>query len=82
MTNLRRLSIVALAAVLLVVPGAARAQGTLDQSQTDGQGGSLVVSAGTDVAQTFTAGRSGNLVRVDLLLQLTPGPPPDAPLFV
>jgi hypothetical protein len=82
MINLRRLSVVAFAAVLLVAPGAAKAQGTLDQSQTDGQGGPLVVSAGTDVAQTFTAGRSGNLVRVDLLLQLTPGTLPGAPLFV
>jgi hypothetical protein len=82
MINLRRLSIVAFAVVLLAAPGTAKAQGTLDQSQTDGQGGSLVVSAGTDVAQTFTAGRNGNLVRVDLLLQLTPGTLPDAPLFV
>jgi hypothetical protein len=81
MINLRRLLVVALAAVLLVVPGAARAQGTLDQSQTDGQGGSLVVSAGTAVAQTFTAGRSGNLVRVDLLLQ-RPGTVPEGLLIV
>jgi hypothetical protein len=82
MINLRRLSIVAFAAVLLVAPGTAKAQGTLDQSQTDGQGGWLVISGGTDVAQTFTAGRSGNLVRVDLLLQLTPGTLPEEPLFV
>jgi hypothetical protein len=82
MIHAPRLSIVALAAVLLVAPGAAKAQGALDQSQTDGSGGMGIVSGPQNVAQTFTAGRSGNLVRVDLLLQLTPGTLPEGPLVV
>ena len=62
MINLRGVSIAALAAVVLVAPGTASAQGTLDQSQTDGNGGMGVVSEGQNIAQTFTAGRSGSLV--------------------
>jgi hypothetical protein len=81
MTPLRRLSIVALAAALLVVPGAAKAQGTLDQSQSLfvtylGVGGPEAM-----MAQTFTAGLSGRLPRVELAVN-TGGLEPRGPLVV
>lgn len=81
MTTLRRLSIAALAAVLLVAPGASQAQGTLDQSQRQAGASGEVLGFGA-VAQTFTAGRSGNLVRVELYVGLGPGPRPEEPLLV
>jgi hypothetical protein len=83
MINLRRLLIVSLAAVLLVAPGAARAQGLLflDQSQTTG-GVDSEVSGNEFYAQTFTAGRSGNLVRVDLRLRRASQASPQGPITV
>jgi VCBS repeat-containing protein len=68
--------VLALVLVMLVAPAAARATGTLDQQQTDGSGGYLTISAAypdpgdppSSVAQTFTAGLSGALDQVDLLL--------------
>jgi hypothetical protein len=68
MINLRRLSIVALAAVLLVVPGAARAQGTPDQSQTLYDLPAIVTGPEASWAQTFRAGLSGSLEVVDLVV--------------
>jgi hypothetical protein len=82
MTHLRRFSIVALAAVLLVVPGAATSQSpTLDQSQSRfvtwlGVGGPEAM-----MAQTFTAGLSGGLPRVDLAVN-TGEAQPNSPLAV
>jgi hypothetical protein len=52
--------IVALASVLFVAPGTAKAQGTLDQSQTTYSNYGLV-SGSAEWAQTFTAGLSGKL---------------------
>ena len=65
----------ALLLVLVLAPGMARASGTLDQSQTDFSGGGGGI-AGPDntfngpesSAQTFTAGLTGGVDRVDLFL--------------
>jgi hypothetical protein len=57
-----------------LVPGVARASGTLDQSQTDTSGGSVPITGPNFLtgpaseAQTFTAGLTGGLDRVDLHL--------------
>lgn len=59
-----------------VLPGVASA-GTLDQQQTASEN-FYVIDSGSSLAQTFTAGISGSLDRVDLLLSETPssGLPP------
>ena len=60
-----------LAVAALIVVGAAPsgAAGTLDQAQTsDSAGAECVCEPHSRLAQTFTAGRSGDLDRVDLLL--------------
>jgi hypothetical protein len=54
-------------ASLLIVPSAS-ATGTLDQSQTATSGLEVTVAASEWVAQTFTAGITGNLDQVDLFL--------------
>jgi hypothetical protein len=65
----RSLSILLAALCLLaLVPAAARA-GTLDQSQTDTDGSSATIGGTFSWAQTFTAGISGQLDQVDLLLR-------------
>jgi hypothetical protein len=65
-----RLAFAAAAATLLLAAPASA--GTLDQQQTDASGGVGVVVRGgasdDSLAQTFTAGRSGGLDEVDLLL--------------
>ena len=53
--------------VLLLAPGVASATDTLDQHQTNYAGGLLVTSTDS-FAQTFTAGLSGGLDRVELYL--------------
>ena len=71
----------------LLAPGVARASGTLDQSQTDTSGGVFhttgpnhKVFGPLSNAQTFTAGLTGGLDRVDLYLRKTGSP--TAPLTV
>jgi hypothetical protein len=77
---------VAVAAVLgcaasLLGPGTALAD-TLDQQQPSG-GSDVRVDTGESIAQTFTAGLTGPLDRVELLLGYSPSDsPPDAPLTV
>jgi hypothetical protein len=63
----------------LLVPGAALAD-TLDQQQPNG-GSDVRVDTGESIAQTFTAGLTGGLDRVELLLGF-PDSAPDAPLTV
>lgn len=67
--GIRRLAVFALVAVgsLLIVPSAS-ATGTLDQSQTSTSGLEVTVAASEWVAQTFTAGITGNLDQIDLFL--------------
>ncbi len=62
----------ALALAVLALPGAAHATGTLDQQQS--ATGSRTVSNGS-LAQTFTAGLSGQLDQVDLHLEASTNPP-------
>jgi hypothetical protein len=64
--------VVAFAACALA-PSAALA-GTLDQQQTDVSGGDAYVDSAQSLAQTFTAGLTGNLDRVDLSLRVLNGP--------
>jgi hypothetical protein len=59
-------------AALAVVPGVASA-GTLDQQQTN-QSSGFGVGSGQSVAQTFTAGITGDLDGVDLALQAVDSP--------
>lgn len=59
----------------------AGAVGTVDQQQTSTEGGATPVSPTEALAQTFTAGRSGRLDRVDLFLG-DPGSDPATPLTV
>jgi hypothetical protein len=84
MTHLRRLSIVALAAALLVVPGGASAQTpTLDQSQSLVSGVQIVTGPDLVYAQTFRAGLSGGLPLVELAVNKQQSSVPDpGPLFV
>jgi hypothetical protein len=82
MINLRRLSIVALAAVLLAAPGAAKAQGTPDQSQTRYNFGAIVTGPEASWAQTFRAGLSGSLEVVDLVVDTAGDDVSDSPLVV
>jgi hypothetical protein len=80
MTHLRRLSIVALAAALLVAPGGASAQTpTLDQSQSL-LNGVRVVFPPLEYGQTFRAGLSGGLPLVELAVNRQPDDP--GPLLV
>jgi hypothetical protein len=65
-----------LAAAVMVAPAAAWASGKLDQSQTVHTGGLEI--GGGPVAQTFTAGLTGGLDRVDLFLK--DAPPWSSPL--
>ena len=51
---------------LLVGLPASASAGTLDQEQTDGSAGSYGLLSNQSLAQTFTAGISGNLDEVDL----------------
>jgi hypothetical protein len=69
-------AVVATAAILGASPAAA--QGTLDQSFTNTSGGGAAVYQAIELAQTFTAGRTGTLPEVDLSLELEVGgnPPP------
>jgi hypothetical protein len=67
-------------AACVLAPGAALA-GTLDQQQTDGSSvGGYAISAAESNAQSFTAGLSGGLDRVDLFLE--PNMAPSAYLSV
>jgi hypothetical protein len=61
--------LIATCAVGLVAPAAAPA-GTLDQQQTDNGGSTPGISSSASEAQTFTAGISGGLDRVDLSLEV------------
>jgi hypothetical protein len=63
----------------MLVPGAAVA-GTLDQQQTDGSTNPGAVGTTESLAQTFTAGLSGGLDRVDLNLSKVGAP--TNPLYV
>jgi hypothetical protein len=80
-----RFSIVAVAAVLLVVPGAAKAQSpsplTLDQSQSLFVTWLGVTGPEAMMAQTFRAGLSGGLSQVELAVN-TGEVQPDGPLVV
>jgi hypothetical protein len=58
-------------AALSLAPAAALA-GTLDQQQTDTSGGPHVINSTLSQAQTFTAGLSGGVDRVDLYLDAAP----------
>jgi hypothetical protein len=55
-------------AALLLAGAAPASAGTLDQQQPDGSGGSYATESGQSLAQTFTAGASGNLDQADLFL--------------
>ena len=70
------MSMVGLAAI---APGAAQA-GTLDQQQTSSLGLGYQINSGQSVAQTFTAGLSGEIDQVDLNVDKTGAP--TAPLSV
>jgi hypothetical protein len=72
------LAVVACAACL-VIPGAAVAD-TLDQQQPAG-GSDVRIQSNESLAQTFTAGLTGGLDRLELLLG-APDSAPDAPLTV
>jgi hypothetical protein len=60
--------------VCLLAPGAASA-GTLDQQQTATNSSSAVLWTSLSIAQTFTAGITGGLDQVDLLLARQGSPP-------
>ena len=66
-TSLRRLVLAAVVALALV-PAAAGAVGTLDQQQGDGTSAAFSITSTASEAQTFTAGVTGQLDRVELLL--------------
>jgi hypothetical protein len=83
MIDLRRFSIVALAAALLVAPGVAKAQTpTLDQSQSMVAGVEIVAGPVLVYAQTFRAGLSGGLPLVELAVNKQSGDPDPGPIFV
>jgi hypothetical protein len=65
-------ALVLVCAACVLVPGTALA-GTLDQQQTNVSGGTFVIDSGQSRAQTFTAGLSGGVDRVDLNLQTIDG---------
>lgn len=71
---MRRFSVAVVVLCLVSLGGSvAQAQAVLDQSMTMVNNGGTFVGAGLEVGQTFTAGRSGSLTRVDLLLSQSPG---------
>lgn len=63
----RQLVLLAVATLALLAPGTARA-GAPDQQQTSTAGGATLINSNVALAQTFTAGISGNLDQVDLFL--------------
>jgi hypothetical protein len=62
----RRVIVPLAAALTLAIPVTARAQGVLDQSQTTFGTGSYLTCPDVSLAQTFTAGASGGMDRVDV----------------
>jgi hypothetical protein len=66
-------------AACALAPGGALA-GTLDQQQTSSEGAGFQIHSGQSVAQTFTAGLSGEIDQVDLDLEKSGAP--TAPLTV
>lgn len=70
------MSAAGLAAALALIPGAVSAAGRLDQQQTAHGGSSDFVNVGNSVAQTFTAGLTGALDQVDLMLSDNGGTAP------
>jgi hypothetical protein len=76
----RRTILLAAAAATVILPAtlsgpASAAAGTLDQSQLQ-TGGTATLEKSYPLAQTFTAGRTGELDRVDLLLVVFSGTEP------
>ena len=67
------LAVAAVSAPLLLGGTASASAGTLDQQQLVGSGDTYVDST-QSLAQTFTAGLTGNLDRVDLFLRVLNGP--------
>jgi len=61
--------------LLLVAPASASA-GTLDQQSLDASGGDTYIDSGQSLSQTFTAGLTGKLDRVDLFLRVLNAPTP------
>jgi hypothetical protein len=61
---------VAVAVLALLVSPVGATAGTLDQSQTNAEGGSGAVGASQQGAQTFTAGITGGLDQVDVHIRL------------
>jgi hypothetical protein len=74
------LAIVAVACAACALAPATALAGTLDQQQTNASAGYVGIGSGQSGAQTFTAGLSGSLDRVDLVLQKIGDP--TAPLNV
>ena len=60
-----------MAAAAALIPAAGASAGTLDQQQTLSNFGGLQVDGSNSKAQTFTAGLTGELDRVDLALSGT-----------
>jgi hypothetical protein len=73
-------AIVAVACAACALAPATALAGTLDQQQTNTSGGYYGIGSGQSWAQTFTAGLSGDVDRVDLPLQKVGDP--TAPLIV
>ena len=71
---MRRLLLPLTAAAALALPAPAMAVGALDQSQDGGFAGSNVVWGSVQGAQSFTAGISGDLDQVDVLLARSGSP--------
>ena len=71
---MRRLLLPFTAAAALALPAPAMAVGALDQSQDGGFAGSNVVWGSVQAAQSFTAGISGDLDQVDVLLARSGSP--------
>jgi hypothetical protein len=76
MTKWRLAAFVVAVGGLLTAPGLANATGTLDQSQTSTGGLEVSVWGPEWVAQTFTAGITGDLDQVDLFLFRADNPGP------
>ncbi len=73
-------AIVAVACAACALAPATALAGTLDQQQTNASAGYVGIGSGQSGAQTFTAGLSGGVDRVDLVLQKVGDP--TAPLIV
>ncbi len=71
---MRRFLLLFTAAAALATPAPAMATGALDQSQDGGVAGSNMVWGSVRAAQSFTAGISGDLDQVDLLLARSGSP--------